>query len=127
MSQSQNSGEKPKRRLTFYERGPGPAAYTLPPLLGRPSHAVTHRINPNCPIGIKLGRTVKSLGPGPAYYDIEYGQKANGTSRGVAYTMRKKFPPRKCLHIGTIRKTEVLNAQCSINTLEFYSFQGMEL
>ena len=35
-----------RRRLAWYDRGPGPAGYTLPPLLGKKDHAVTHRINP---------------------------------------------------------------------------------
>ena len=88
--------DNPRSRMSYYQRGPGPAAYNMPPLLGRPNHDVRKPIMPSPPIGVKLPKEPVSLGPGPAYYTIEYGQKANGLyGYGLAYTMREKWRPRK--------------------------------
>jgi hypothetical protein len=86
-----NGEERPK--LAFYERGPGPAWYTIPVLIGRRGHALTHRINPEYSIAIKLRSSFIpfDIGPGPAYL-IPYGLKANGKFIGFQYTMRQKFP-----------------------------------
>lgn len=92
MSDYYNEDGKP--RLSFYDRGPGPAGYSLPPLIGRKTHSLTHRINPEYSMGLKLGSSFikNSIGPGPAEYGIEKGVKSNGKFLGYEYTMRIKFP-----------------------------------
>jgi len=84
-------GSNKPRQLAFYDRGPGPAGYLLPPLVGRPKHALTHRINPEYTLAKRLFNNLYLLGPGPAY-GIPYGLKANGKFIGFEYTMRAKFP-----------------------------------
>ncbi|CAL8073685.1 unnamed protein product [Orchesella dallaii] len=83
-----------KPKLTFYERGPGPAGYTLPPLVGKPKHGLTHRINPEYSIGLKLNSAFmrRNIGPGAAAYLIPQHLKANGYFAGFKYTCRQKMP-----------------------------------
>lgn len=86
--------------LSFYERGPGPAAWMLPPLIGRPRHALTHMINPQYSFRVKLGSIFgDGFGPGPAAYMIPKGLKANGPFLGYFQTLRGNFPiskPQNC-------------------------------
>lgn len=83
-----------KPPLTFYERGPGPAAYDKPPLIGRKGHAVSHRINPEYSFGLQLPSSIirEGISPGPIYL-IQQGLKSNGYFAGYKYTLRQKFPP----------------------------------
>jgi len=77
--------------LSFYEKGPGPAGYYLPPLVGRKGHGLTHRINPEYTFGTKITDLRRDLGPGPAYL-IPQHLKTNGYFAGFKYTCRPKFP-----------------------------------
>jgi len=87
-----NPDDKPK--LSFYERGPGPAGYTLPGLIGKEKHAPTHRINPAYSMGLKLGSSFipNNIGPGAGNYLVPTGVKANGKFIGYEYTIRQKWP-----------------------------------
>lgn len=73
----------------------------LPPLIGRHPilapffHAPTHRINPEYTIGERLVYNIPSVGPGPGYYLVEKGLKANGKFLGYPVTIREKFPLSK--------------------------------
>lgn len=86
------NSERP--RLAFYDRGPGPAGYSLPPLVGKKDHAVTHWISPAWFIGEKLPSILYNLGPGPAYF-IPTGLKTNGKFTGFEITIGEKLPMRK--------------------------------
>jgi hypothetical protein len=88
------------RRIAFYDRGPGPAGFMLPPLIGRRLHALTHRINPEYSFGLKCDTAffVKNVGPGAGAILIPKGLKSNGKFLGYAYTIRLKFPPREQKH-----------------------------
>ncbi|CAG7819099.1 unnamed protein product [Allacma fusca] len=78
-------------KLAWFERGPGPAGYGLPPLVGRRGHAVTHLINPEYTIRPKFPYILKNIGPGPAGYLIPYGLKARGWDKSPAFSLRTKF------------------------------------
>lgn len=77
-------------KLSYYERGPGPAGYGLPPLVGRRGHAVTHLINPEYTIRPKFPYILKNVGPGAGGYLIPYGLKARGWDKSPAFSMRTK-------------------------------------
>lgn len=92
MSSSKYHSER-KPTLTFYEKGPGPLAYKLPPLIGRKEHSVSHRINPEYSFGLKLPNPIfdSSWTPGAAAYLIPQHLKSNGYFAGFKYTCRQKF------------------------------------
>jgi len=88
--------DNPRSRMPYYAKGPGPAAYSLPPLLGRVHHAPTHKVMPGIPLGLKVLKDPPRYGPGPGKYLIEYGRKANGMyDYGLKYTMRPKVDTSK--------------------------------
>jgi len=78
--------------LSFYERGPGPAGYNLPPLVGKRGHGLTHRINPEYTFGLLSSISRKDVGPGAAAYLIPQHLKSSGYFAGYKYTCRQKTP-----------------------------------
>jgi len=89
--------EEGRPKLTFYERGPGPAGYKLPPLLGKKKHAVTHRINPEFTFGLQLPSSflLSNIGPGAGAYMLESGVKAKGKFRAPVACLTSRSPPLK--------------------------------
>jgi hypothetical protein len=70
MPEDLNQEDRP--RLAWYDRGPGPAAFLLPTLIGRKNHALTHRINPEYSFGLKNDLNRNPVGPGWGKNKIDF-------------------------------------------------------